>query len=128
MVQGMEQERIGMGALKGPAIPALLAQTNTCLTVIKEKIKASRMLTGEHDQHDKIGENPKKLTCNKSKREELEDPQYEKQPCKKSLISRIREKELIGNFYMNIPEQKFKSSYGSMPLKGDRKRSSGIPL
>ncbi|GJW43807.1 hypothetical protein Tco_0072606 [Tanacetum coccineum] len=124
----MEEERIGIGAQKGPSIPDPLAQTNTCLTVIKEKIEASRMLTGEHDQHDKIGENPKKLTCNESKREELEDPQYEKQTCEKSLISGIREKELIGNFYMKIPEQKFRSSYGSMPLKGVRKRSSGIPL
>ncbi|GJY31696.1 hypothetical protein Tco_0415191 [Tanacetum coccineum] len=124
----MEEERIGMGARKGPSIPDPLAQTNTCLTVIKEKIEASRTLTGEHDQHDKIGENPKKLTCNESKREELEDPQYEKQPCEKSLISGIKEKVILGKFYMKIQEQKFRSSYGSMPLKGVRKRSSGIPL
>ncbi|GKA78257.1 hypothetical protein Tco_0784794 [Tanacetum coccineum] len=128
MVQRMEEERIGMGSREGPTIPAPLAQTNTCRTVIKEKIKVSRTLTGEHYQHDKIGENPKKLTCNESKREELEDPQYEKQPCKKSLISGIREKELLGNLYMKIPKQKFISSYGSMPLKGVRKRSSDIPL
>ncbi|GJW54597.1 putative reverse transcriptase domain-containing protein [Tanacetum coccineum] len=104
MVQGMEEERTRIGSREGPTIPALLAQTNTCRTVIKEKIEASRTLTGEHDQHDKIGENPKKLTCNESKIEELEDLQYEKQPCKKSLISEIREKELLGNFYMKIPE------------------------
>ncbi|GJZ29448.1 hypothetical protein Tco_0574095, partial [Tanacetum coccineum] len=122
MVQGMEEERMGIGSREGPTILALLDQTNTCRTIIKEKIEASRTLTGKHDQHDKIGENPKKLTCNESKREELEDPQYEKQTCEKSLISGIREKELLGNFYMKIPEQKFRSSYGSMPLKGRREK------
>ncbi|GKG26888.1 hypothetical protein Tco_0402591, partial [Tanacetum coccineum] len=109
---------MGMGSREGPTIPAPLAQTNTCRTVMKENIEASRTLTGEHDQHDKIGENPKKLTYNESKREEWEDPQYAKQPCEKSLISGIREKELLGNFYMEILEHKFSSSYGSMPLKG----------
>nr|GEX26112.1 hypothetical protein [Tanacetum cinerariifolium] len=128
MVKGMEEERMGVGSREGPNIPAPLAQTNTCQTVIKENIKASRTLTGEHDQHENIWENPKKLTCNESKREELEDPQYAKQPYEKSLISKIRESELLGNFYMEIPKQKFRSSYGSMPLKGVRKISSGIPL
>ncbi|GKF48326.1 hypothetical protein Tco_0141577, partial [Tanacetum coccineum] len=104
MVQGMEEERMGMGSREEPTLPALLAQTNTCRTVMKENIKVSRTLTEEHDQHDKIGENPKKLTYNESKREEHEDPQYAKQPCEKSLISGIREKELLGNFYMEILE------------------------
>ncbi|GJS33957.1 hypothetical protein Tco_0532339 [Tanacetum coccineum] len=78
MVQGMEDERMGIGSREGPTIPAPLAQTNTCRTVIKEKIKALQTLTGEHDQHDKIGENPKKLTCNESKIEEnKEEPKQD---------------------------------------------------
>ncbi|GKB06483.1 hypothetical protein Tco_0834716 [Tanacetum coccineum] len=119
---------MGMGSREGPTIPAPLAQTNTCRTIMKENIEGSRTLTGEHDQHDKIGENPKKLTYNESKREEWVELQYAKQPCEKSLINGIKEKELLGNFYMEIPEQKFRSSNRSMPLKGVRKRSSGIPL
>ncbi|GJT25691.1 hypothetical protein Tco_0895628 [Tanacetum coccineum] len=63
MVQGMEKERMGMCTQEGPTKLSPFAQTNTHRTFIKENIEASRTLTGEHDQHNKIGENPKKLTC-----------------------------------------------------------------
>ncbi|GJV38859.1 hypothetical protein Tco_1417299 [Tanacetum coccineum] len=39
------------------------------------------------------------------------------------MISGIEKKEFLRNFYMEIPEQRFRSSYGSMPSKGARKRS-----
>nr|GFB35276.1 hypothetical protein [Tanacetum cinerariifolium] len=117
-----------MYSQEGPTKLAPFSQKNTYQTFMKENIKASRTLTRDYDQHDKIEENPKKLTCNESKREELEDPIIRFIDCEKSLIDEIREKELLGNFYKEIPEQKFKSSYWSMPLKGVRKRSSNIPL
>nr|GFA61976.1 hypothetical protein [Tanacetum cinerariifolium] len=40
----------------------------------------------------------------------------------------IEEKEFLRNFYMEIPEQRFRSSYGSMPSKGARKRFFGKSL
>ncbi|GJZ22346.1 hypothetical protein Tco_0559385 [Tanacetum coccineum] len=72
MVQGMEEERMGMCSQEGPTKPAPFTQTNTYQTFIKENIKALKTVTGEHDQYDKIGENPKKLTCNESKREDIQ--------------------------------------------------------
>ncbi|GKA01753.1 hypothetical protein Tco_0674418 [Tanacetum coccineum] len=105
-VQGVEEERMGIGSREGPTAPAPLAQTNPFRAFIKENIEASRTLIEEHDQHDKIGEAPKHLACDDG----------------------IWEKEFLGNFSMEIPERRFRSSYGSLPLKGARRSSSSRSL
>ncbi|GKB93256.1 hypothetical protein Tco_0979393 [Tanacetum coccineum] len=62
-VQRVEEEGIGTGSREGPITPASLAQTTHSPTFIKENIDVLRTLIGEHDQHDKIGEALKQLTC-----------------------------------------------------------------
>ncbi|GJU87995.1 hypothetical protein Tco_1300418 [Tanacetum coccineum] len=100
-VQGVEEEGMRMGSQEGPVVPASLGETTTFHAFIKENIEVSITLIGEHDQHDKIGEAPQQLTW---------------------------EKEFLVNFFMEIPKQRIRSSYGSLPLKGARKSSSGISL
>nr|GEV73013.1 hypothetical protein [Tanacetum cinerariifolium] len=112
-VQGVEEEGMRMGSWEGPTALALLAKTTHSPTFIKENIESWRTLIRERDQHDKIGETPKQLTCDESEREESEGPQYAKQPYEKSLIDGTMEKEFLVNFSMEIPKRIFRSSYGS---------------
>nr|GEV37400.1 protein XAP5 circadian timekeeper [Tanacetum cinerariifolium] len=127
-VQGVEEEGMGMGSWEGPTALALLVKTTHSSTFIKENIESWRTLIGERDQHDKIGETPKQLTCDESEREESEGPQYAKQLYEKSLISGTMEKEFLVNFSMEIPERRFRSSYGSPSMKGARRSSSSRSL